>query len=183
MIKVIGAGVMAAAFIVVVAGQGDEVFQTAVRSYVDLHRAAAATVPSASGRAEVPEVTQRALAQRIQSNRQGATQGDILGPVAIRIRKLVHSELSGPQGAAMLSVVQQTNVYGVRLRVNRRYPAALPRVTMPAPLLAKLPDLPPELEYRFLGRSLLLIDSDAALVIDFIPDVLPPSVVRSRAGQ
>ena len=109
-----------------------------------------------------------------------ARQGDILGPASAQLRQLVRREISGPQGAAMLAAVEETNVYGVRLRVNRRYPPALPRVTMPGSLLAKLPALPQGLEYRFVGRSLVLLDTDAGLVVDLIPDTLP---LRQSAGS
>ena len=41
---------------------------------------------------------------------------------------------------------------------------------MPPSILTKLPALPAELEFRFLGRSLLLIDTQAALVVDVLHD-------------
>ena len=40
-------------------------------------------------------------------------------------------------------------------------------------LLRKLPDLPPELEYRIVGRSLLLRDVKANLIVDILRDVVP----------
>ena len=181
MVRLIGAGVMATAFATVAYSQGEGTFQTAVRAYVDLHRAAAAVAPSAPGGAEAPHAIQQALALHIQSQRQNARQGDILGIIAPQIRELVLREIGAPQGAAILSAIETTNVHGVRLRVNRRYPPTLPRVTMPAALLATLPVLPRELEYRFLGRSLLLVDADAGLVVDLIPDVLPQP--RSRTAS
>jgi hypothetical protein len=33
--------------------------------------------------------------------------------------------------------------------------------------------LPAELEYRFVGRDLVLVDSHAGLVVDVLPDALP----------
>ena len=51
--------------------------------------------------------------------------------------------------------------------------AGLPRATMPGQLLALRPPLSPELEYRFMGRSLLLVDVAAQLVVDILPAVLP----------
>jgi hypothetical protein len=174
MVRLCGVGLIALAIAAVASAQGDGAFQTGIRSYLDLRGDATAGVASTAMGAEVLEIRQRTLAQRIQSKRQNARQGDVLGPVALQIRELVGREITGPQGAAMLSTVEQTNVHGVRARVNRRYPPALPRVTMPASLLAKLPSVPNGLEYRFLGRSLLLVDTDAALVVDLIPDVLPP---------
>jgi hypothetical protein len=40
-------------------------------------------------------------------------------------------------------------------------------------LLRKLPDLPPELEYRIVGRSLILRDVKANLIVDILRDVVP----------
>jgi hypothetical protein len=46
-------------------------------------------------------------------------------------------------------------------------------VTVPAKLLAMLPMLPEELEYRFIDRYFLLRDRDANLVIDVLAGVVP----------
>ena len=48
----------------------------------------------------------------------------------------------------------------------------LPLPTMPAVLLQVLPTLPPQLEYRFIGRALILRDIDAALILDYLPDAI-----------
>ena len=57
--------------------------------------------------------------------------------------------------------------------INEPYPTTLPLATVPPTLLMKLPTLPPELEYRFLGRHLILRDIKANLIVDYIPDVVP----------
>ena len=44
---------------------------------------------------------------------------------------------------------------------------------MPVDLLAALPRLPCEVQYRFMTRDLVLIDIDANLIVDFIPDAIP----------
>ena len=175
--KLITIGAIAAIFGIVVTAQSPRTFDEAVRVYIELRRTAVEPTPAAVA-ATVPYAAQQALAQRIQSLRPNARQGDICGPAAVELRQLVRREISGPQGAAMLSAIEETNVHGVPLRVNRRYPPAMPRVTMPGSLLVKLPSLPPVLEYRFLGRSLVLLDTDAGLVVDLIPDVLPLSQLR-----
>jgi hypothetical protein len=40
-------------------------------------------------------------------------------------------------------------------------------------LLAVLPALPEELEYRFIGRDLVLVDVHADLIVDVLKDALP----------
>jgi len=59
------------------------------------------------------------------------------------------------------------------LKVNRAYPEGVPLETTPPSLLAKLPELPAELEYRVVGHALVLRDATANLIVDFLPDVIP----------
>jgi len=40
--------------------------------------------------------------------------------------------------------------------------------------LQRLPELPNELEYRFVGRDLVLLDLEIDLVVDVLPNALPP---------
>ena len=62
---------------------------------------------------------------------------------------------------------------GVKLAINQPYPTTLALLTLPANLLANLPMLPEELEYRLIDRHLLLRDRDANLVVDMLSNVLP----------
>jgi hypothetical protein len=57
------------------------------------------------------------------------------------------------------------------LEVNQPYPDGLPLQSMPPSVLMNLPKLPPELEYRAVGRELVLRDIAANLVVDIIPDI------------
>ena len=55
---------------------------------------------------------------------------------------------------------------------NAPYPEGAPLSTVPPDLLAKLPKLPEPLEYRFVGGHLILHDSDASLVVDFLNEMV-----------
>jgi hypothetical protein len=61
----------------------------------------------------------------------------------------------------------------VRVRVNYPYPEPVEFVEMPPTVLLNLPQLPPEVKYRFVGRNLLLIDSDNNLILDYMTNALP----------
>jgi hypothetical protein len=61
----------------------------------------------------------------------------------------------------------------LQMKVNQTYPTTLPLVSAPAKLLARLPMLPEELEYRLVDRYFLLRDRDANLIIDVLPGVYP----------
>jgi hypothetical protein len=47
-------------------------------------------------------------------------------------------------------------------------------------VLAALPALPPELQYRIVGDALALIDVHAGLVVDVLPDALRAATTTFR---
>ena len=53
------------------------------------------------------------------------------------------------------------------------YPTKIPLETFPPVLLRKLPDLPPELEYRIVNKNLILRDVKANLIVDILRGVVP----------
>ena len=57
--------------------------------------------------------------------------------------------------------------------VNARYPDTGPLTTVPPQVLQTLPKLTEDLEYRFIGDSLILLDVHAHVIADFIEDALP----------
>jgi hypothetical protein len=57
--------------------------------------------------------------------------------------------------------------------VNGIYPDASPVQTTPPTILMALPELPMELRYRFVDRSLVLLDNKTNLIVDFLHEVLP----------
>ena len=82
--------------------------------------------------------------------------------------------LSGQAGAPLLDTIKEESTEGrATARVNARYPDTVPLSSVPAQLLSALPTLPEELEYRFVGRDLILLDTKARLVADVMPLVLP----------
>jgi hypothetical protein len=155
---------------------GDPVtlFEDRVAAYVALHRQCAARLlvrgvePDSSGEATFRE----ALGGSIRFARRHAQAGDILCPsLAARILQLVRTDLAARERLerqAILDGVPQRQV-----RVNDCYPSGEPLATMPPALLLRLPPLAPELQYRFIGRMLILLDVDASLVVDVLPDALP----------
>lgn len=56
--------------------------------------------------------------------------------------------------------------------VNDTYSKELSLSTMPVKILLLLPELPPDMEYRFVGRHLILRDVRANMIIDEIPYAL-----------
>jgi hypothetical protein len=52
--------------------------------------------------------------------------------------------------------------------INGTYPKERPLSTVPATILAVLPALPDDIQYRFLGRHLVLHDTRANVILDRI---------------
>jgi hypothetical protein len=73
----------------------------------------------------------------------------------------------------MLAIVEDENFVHVPASVNGDYPAGRSISMMPPSLLAALPPLPPEVEYRFVGRDLILWSWQSGLIVDFVPNAIP----------
>ena len=56
-------------------------------------------------------------------------------------------------------------------QVNQVYPTTFPLATFPPTLLKVLPPLPKEVEYRIVAGHLILRDTEANLIVDFIRQV------------
>ena len=61
----------------------------------------------------------------------------------------------------------------MKLAVNGRYPDDVPISTVPPQVLQTLPKLTEDLEYRFINDNLIILDSHAHVIADYIEDALP----------
>jgi hypothetical protein len=111
-------------------------------------------------------------------------QGDIFtAKAAAEVRKILAAD------AASRTAKEKTNIMNEvpskAPAVNALYPVDSPSgpaalASFPPKLLAVLPELPETVEYRFLGQALVLRDSSANLIVDFLPGVAP---ARSGGGR
>ena len=173
-------------------------FQHEVEEYVELRQSALKQIPPMNAKSTPAEIEahQKALTQAIIAYRKGAKQGEIFKPeVAAAIRRMLHREFASSQGPELLKEIKQGNpkVEGnptpkdpskdvkvpVTIAVNALYPESAPFSSVPPSLLLKFPLLPDQVRYRFIGRTLILRDTDANVILDYIPDVVPdPSIPR-----
>lgn len=108
----------------------------------------------------------RALAKRIRRARAGAKQGDIFTPaVSIEFKKALVLEMNAGTWAAIMD----DNPGEFSNRINGSYQEKRPLSTVPPSILAALPRLPDDIQYRFLGPHLILLDTRANLIVDRIP--------------
>jgi hypothetical protein len=152
-------------------------FQEEIDEYIELHRKLASTLPSLPKEATPVAIDQRqrALAALIQKARRNAKVGDIFErdsrPV---IRKLLYGVFMAPDGKHLRAAIKDENPAGaVKLTINGRYPDTFPLSTVPPQVLQVLPPLPDELEYRFIETTLILLDSDAHIIVDYLTAAVP----------
>ena len=127
----------------------------------------------ASGAARIAR-HQSDLATRMRAARPQAKQGDMFSPeIAARFRSILAPHFRGVDGARARAAMFEEMPPRVSLQVNEVYPAAVPLAIVPPRILNDLPSLPEELEYRFIGRYLILRDVHANMVVDFLPEVIP----------
>jgi hypothetical protein len=81
--------------------------------------------------------------------------------------------MKGPRAARIRESLKRAEPVKLRLKVNDEYPRTIPLQSTPPTLLLNLPELPKEVDYRIVGRALILRDVDANIVIDFIPNAIP----------
>lgn len=167
-------------------------FQGEVEEYVELRQKVLEKITPVTDQSSPEEISahQQALTSTIISYRKGKKQGNFFKPaVEAAMRRTLTAEFTGPDGPAMMKSIQQGNpkVEGnpteenptkevkeqVKVAVNAVYNSAAPFSSVPPGLLLKLPPLPEVVRYRFVGRTLILRDTEANVILDFLPDVVP----------
>ena len=144
--------------------------------YVALHQKVERSLPAMPDEATPEQIDrrQRVLEQRLRTARAQARQGDIFTPEARPvIRRLLAEVFDGPEGRQLKASIMDENPTQVALKVNGRYPDTVPISTVPPEVLQTLPKLSEDMEYRFIGDALILLDAHAHIVADFIDDAIP----------
>jgi len=143
-------------------------FNKRVSSYFDLRSEMEKGLPPVrvtDDPAEIRRAT-RALAEKIREARAGAREGDIFTPkISVEFKKALRPEIT----ASTWADVMDDNPGEFNAEINGSYPEEKTFSTVPPNILAALPRLPQDIQYRFLGRHLILFDVRASLIIDRIP--------------
>jgi predicted phosphodiesterase len=160
-------------------------FKSALQAYVDqtqpYRRQAAAAAERVPGKAapqagseESVRTRQSELADALRTKlRPDAKQGDIFTPLIVpALKHQIEYAFASPKRDLLMDELAEQNTTPANARtpvINQQLDA--PRV--PPRLIAILPPLPAQLEYDFVGRTLVLRDVDAEVVVDFLADALP----------
>jgi hypothetical protein len=150
-------------------------FQARVAKYLDLRKKEAGSAPRPTNSPEKLADTQQDLAAKVRALRRDAKPGDIFTPeIAAYFRRQISATLTGHHGRKIRASLRHADpVPALRLQVNQVYPQGVPLQSTPPTLLLNLPPLPKELEYRIVGRNLVLHDIVPNIVVDFIPGAIP----------
>jgi len=153
-------------------------FDQRLKVYTDLRDAVN------KGAAKVTETTdpekiaaaRKTLNAKLVAGRAAAKPGDIFTPaVQAHIRAILQPEMKGVKGQNARGSIwdEGPGPEAFTVKVNAEYPKEYPLGSMPPAILAALPQLPEKLEYRFVYRHLLIRDTQANLIVDFMPAALP----------
>jgi hypothetical protein len=149
-----------------------EEFQTRVGEYEKLRAELDAGLPKLKDDTspEEIEIHRKLLAERIRNARTDVPVGAIFFPAVSRhFRQLI-----GQSDWEDRVFLKEEKPEGVPLRVNQPYPEETAYSSVPPALLQRFPELPEDIQYRFVNRNLILLDSRADLIIDFIPQESAP---------
>ena len=133
-------------------------------------------LPKLSKSASIEEIATHKLTLQnaIQKARASNKAGEIFTPEsATLIRKMIKNEFKGWEGSEIRTTVLEAETKGVPVKINVPYPESAELVEMSPTLLLSLPQLPKPLRYRFVGRNLVIMDRDNALIIDYMTSALP----------
>jgi hypothetical protein len=152
-------------------------FNKRIHAYMDLHNRLEKKAPPLKTTEDPAKIkaSQEALAATIKAERAGAKQGEIFTPeVSALFRRLMYPEVKGPQGTQTKKAMKEDapTPAQVPMKVNEVYPDGAPLPSVTPNLLASLPKLPEDLEYRIIGHDLILRDVHANLIVDFLPKAI-----------
>jgi hypothetical protein len=153
-------------------------FAERVNQYAELHRSLAMPLGPEEMCSDAEQLHRNvlAMATAIREARPNALPGNIFTPRVAAFFQAHIASIVEASGFDVAAIVDEMNEEGgpevAMLEVNGPFPWSAGNVMWPS-MLWKLPPLPDELEYRFVGRDLVLLDVRANLVVDVLFDALP----------
>jgi hypothetical protein len=151
-------------------------FSARMDAYAALRRELEQGLPALKVTNDPAEIvrTENMLAIRIRQARRHARRGDIFTPnIRAAFRELLRSRTT----PGTCELIKDDNPGEFGYDVNGTYPKTQPVSTVPASMLAVLPRLPADIQYRFLRRDLILHDLRANVILDRIENAItcPPA--------
>jgi hypothetical protein len=164
-------------------------FRKRLQGYVELRRIAEVGAFPLRVTDKPDEITraERELTARIRELRGSSDRGQLfVRRMTAQLKKLLVLQVD----SVTLNVIMEDGPGEFDVDVNEAYPKKRSLATMPPKILLQLPELPPDIEYRFVGRHLILRDVRANMIIDKIPHalecrdcVLPPEEIHETPDR
>ena len=156
-------------------------FDRGLDAYLQLRRQATRQAPSPRITSDPEEIVavRDAIANAIRAVRPRAKTGNIFtGEVAAVLRRRIKDALrqhSYDVADLLAEITREAPRESANLAVNARFDWRFGS-QMPALIIAALPAMPSDiLQYRFVGRDLVILDIGADLIVDVMPAALPAS--------
>jgi hypothetical protein len=153
-----------------------KVFEGSVQEYIKLRNQVKDKGPKLSKDA-TPEQIHTFLVsfqEATRAARAGAKAHEIFKPdISAYIRTTLKAHFRGQDRMELRKTVLEAENKTVPIRINYPYPQSKEYTEMPPKLLLQLPQLPKELRYRFVGTSMLLVDRENNLIVDYMVNALP----------
>ena len=146
-------------------------FTIRVNAYSELRRRLESRLPDVTVTDDVRQIrgARRSLARAIRVARPGAVQGEFFTAATSAQFQLTLAPL---MNARMWAAIMDENPGAFRHDIDGAYPEGKAFSTMPGLVLARLPGLPDGIEFRFIGRHLILYDVKANTIIDRLPHAI-----------
>ena len=156
-------------------GAGLKEFQERLNAYLKLRAELSRRLEPLSSAPSAAELAarQEALAAAIRIARKGARPGDLVTPVAEQIAQICMDDFHFRNPEVKRAALEEVP-NAPRPVINRTFPEEAALATVPPLLLSKLPLLPDNLQYRFFGRHIVVLDADTQVILDYVANVLPP---------
>jgi len=157
-------------------------FLDRVKAYIDLRKKLDDGLPRLKPTDEPQRVEtyEQLLAARIKAARSTAKPGDVFGSAGVAIKHAIGEDAKSRTVQDVYAAMQEVPPRDPPA-VNATYPAKAALATVPPLLLLRLPKLPDTIEYRFMGRDLILHDTTTNIVVDFLRDAAP--IIQKRKAE
>ncbi|MFN2510809.1 MAG: hypothetical protein ABR568_05120 [Pyrinomonadaceae bacterium] len=151
-------------------------FDRHVKDYLKQRERVKAKLAPLSKEATPEEIAayQKRFVESLRAMRAGTKPGYIFNPQAAEyFRTVAKTDVPERDKPEIRQTILEADTKGVPLKVNYPYPETKELTQIPPTLLLRLPELPKEVKYRYVGRNLLLVDTDNNLIIDYMINALP----------
>ena len=152
---------------------GDTVtdFPSRIERYFELRGQLERGLPAMTVTEDVRQIRRRtrSLAKAIRAARRGAVQGEFFTAATSAEFKRV---LALIMNTAVWALIMDENPGAFRHDIDGSYPDVKTYSTMPGIVLARLPQLPDDIQFRFVGPHLILYDVRASTIIDRLPNAI-----------